>query len=179
MPPTNIDGSEITGATIDGQEVSEITADGDVVFTAAPDIPDTQINRTADDTSASSVSPKFGIEITLSDPVDGFKADISANNSGFTTAYITETDGTILNSTDISSLSPGDTFSIAQELSGGGRTVFLVLDAGGSNFTIGWYDSPSFPYDGAGFDVTNSVGQDTSTRSDRFYSFNNIRNLNF
>jgi len=37
MPPTSIDGSEITGATIDGQDVSEITVDGQTVFTAIPD----------------------------------------------------------------------------------------------------------------------------------------------
>jgi len=40
MPPTSIDGSDITGATIDGQDVSEITVDGNVVFEAGPDIPD-------------------------------------------------------------------------------------------------------------------------------------------
>jgi len=34
-PPTNIDGSDITGATIDGQEVQEITVDGQTVFTAS------------------------------------------------------------------------------------------------------------------------------------------------
>jgi len=33
-PPTNIDGTDITGATIDGTEVTEITVDGDTVFTA-------------------------------------------------------------------------------------------------------------------------------------------------
>ena len=37
MAPTNIDGTEITGATIDGQDVSEITVDGETVFTAIPD----------------------------------------------------------------------------------------------------------------------------------------------
>lgn len=36
-PSTNIDGTEITGATIDGQDVQEITVDGDTVFTAIPD----------------------------------------------------------------------------------------------------------------------------------------------
>jgi hypothetical protein len=44
-PPTNIDGTDITGATIDGQEVQEITVDGDVVFSAAPDIPDSAVWR--------------------------------------------------------------------------------------------------------------------------------------
>jgi hypothetical protein len=33
-PPTNIDGTDITGATIDGQEVQEITVDGQTVFEA-------------------------------------------------------------------------------------------------------------------------------------------------
>jgi len=41
-PPTSIDGTDITGATIDGQDVEEITIDGNVVFSAAPDIPDAQ-----------------------------------------------------------------------------------------------------------------------------------------
>jgi len=39
MPPTSIDGTDITGATIDGTDVTEITVDGDTVFTAAPQVP--------------------------------------------------------------------------------------------------------------------------------------------
>jgi len=35
-PPTNIDGTDITGATIDGQDVQEITIDGQTAFTAVP-----------------------------------------------------------------------------------------------------------------------------------------------
>jgi len=41
-PPTNIDGTDITGATIDGTDVTEITVDGDTVF-AALDIPDSVV----------------------------------------------------------------------------------------------------------------------------------------
>ena len=37
IPPTSIDGTDITGATIDNQEVQEITVDGDVVFSAGPE----------------------------------------------------------------------------------------------------------------------------------------------
>ena len=40
IPPTSIDGTDITGATIDGTDVQEITVDGDVVFSSGPDIPD-------------------------------------------------------------------------------------------------------------------------------------------
>jgi len=34
IPPTSIDGTDITAATIDGTDVTEITVDGDVVFTS-------------------------------------------------------------------------------------------------------------------------------------------------
>jgi len=34
IPPTSIDGTDITGASIDGTDVQEITVDGDTVFTA-------------------------------------------------------------------------------------------------------------------------------------------------
>jgi len=43
IPPTSIDGTDITGATIDGTDVQEITVDGDVVFSAVPPIPDENI----------------------------------------------------------------------------------------------------------------------------------------
>jgi len=36
MPPTSIDGTDITGATIDGTDVEEITVDGQTVFSAGP-----------------------------------------------------------------------------------------------------------------------------------------------
>ena len=39
IPPTSIDGTDITGATIDDTDVQEITVDGDVVFSAGPDFP--------------------------------------------------------------------------------------------------------------------------------------------
>jgi len=44
-PPTNIDGTDITGATIDGQDVQEITIDGQTVFTAGPVIPDSALSQ--------------------------------------------------------------------------------------------------------------------------------------
>jgi len=39
IPPTSIDGTDITGATIDGTDVQEITVDGDVVFSAGSPSP--------------------------------------------------------------------------------------------------------------------------------------------
>ena len=43
IPPTSIDGTDITGATIDGTDVQEITVDGDVVFTEQVSLPDNPI----------------------------------------------------------------------------------------------------------------------------------------
>jgi len=40
IPPTSIDGTDITGATIDGTDVTEITVDGDTVFTAGASLQD-------------------------------------------------------------------------------------------------------------------------------------------
>jgi len=43
IPPTSIDGTDITGATIDGTDVQEITVDGQTVFTAGPQLPTTNL----------------------------------------------------------------------------------------------------------------------------------------
>jgi hypothetical protein len=51
-PPTNIDGTDISGATIDGQEVQEITIDGQTVFSAGP--------KLVDDFEDQNISEYFG-----------------------------------------------------------------------------------------------------------------------
>jgi hypothetical protein len=45
MPPTSIDGTDITGATIDGTDVQEITVDGQTVFTAVPPLPASTVHQ--------------------------------------------------------------------------------------------------------------------------------------
>jgi hypothetical protein len=44
IPPTSIDGTDITGATIDGTDVQEITVDGQTVFTAGVSNPVAEAN---------------------------------------------------------------------------------------------------------------------------------------
>jgi len=55
MPPTSIDGTDITGATIDGTDVQEITVDGQTVFTAAQ-LPDTGLLHNFDARELSSAT---------------------------------------------------------------------------------------------------------------------------
>jgi len=60
IPPTSIDGTDITGATIDGTDVTEITVDGQTVFSAAQ-IPNAVGHRwKADEGSGSTVGDSIG-----------------------------------------------------------------------------------------------------------------------
>jgi hypothetical protein len=141
-------------------------------------IPDTQLTRPTDD-SASTNSGKWGVAVQANVDFDGLKAEISANSSGATTAYVTETDGTVLNSTDISSLVAGESFSIAEPLSSG-STYYLVVDNGGSGWTVGSKQGGlSYPITGQAFDLTAGVFSGTSTTTNNAYAVNNIRNLNY
>jgi len=70
MPPTSIDGTNITGATIDGTDVQEITVDGQTVFQAVPSIPEADLYH-YDATS---------LGLADGDPVSSW-ADLSTRNA--------------------------------------------------------------------------------------------------
>ena len=89
IPPTSIDGTDITGATIDGTDVQEITVDGDVVFTST----------TADPVAKSDLIAWYRFESS------GLLTD-SADNSSFgdATAYdLTEQGQSTTESNSVSS----------------------------------------------------------------------------
>jgi len=82
MPPTSIDGTDITGATIDGQDVEEITIDGQTVFNAISFFDNVVINT--DWSTSSEFDPTYRgmtfttkvsnitrIEVILADPGSG------------------------------------------------------------------------------------------------------------
>jgi len=73
IPPTSIDGTDITGATIDGTDVQEITVDGDTVFTAGPTI--------IDDFDANDFTTKWNINGTAGS-FTGFNATTSNVHDG-------------------------------------------------------------------------------------------------
>jgi len=76
IPPTSIDGTDITGATIDGTDVTEITVDGDTVFTAGPDLPNT--NDLLAFYDASQLSASDGDPITTWPDLSGNGHDLTA-----------------------------------------------------------------------------------------------------
>jgi hypothetical protein len=116
-------------------------------------IPDSVVSRPSDNTSSgSSNTTTYGAQITTDVEWPDIGGKISANTSGMTKAYVYRvSDGSLLGSTDISGLSAGDTFTVTgvnlQPHDGTDTTTYnFVMDGGGSGWTHGYYDSPSFPY---------------------------------
>jgi len=60
IPPTSIDGTDITGATIDGTDVQEITVDGQTVFSAGPDLTDVIYRWKMDEGTGTTVNDSVG-----------------------------------------------------------------------------------------------------------------------
>jgi len=60
IPPTSIDGTDITGATIDGTDVQEITVDGDVVFSAGLNLPNVIYRWKMDEGTGATVNDSVG-----------------------------------------------------------------------------------------------------------------------
>jgi len=91
IPPTSIDGTDITGATIDGTDVQEITVDGQTVFTSTTPHPSGKVAWYAIDTSSTSVvadltgnnsdaTVQSGISsVSDSDLYEGFGLDLPGN----------------------------------------------------------------------------------------------------
>jgi len=84
IPPTSIDGTDITGATIDGTDVQEITVDGDTVFTAQTIIDDFEDANLNEYTSNSAFSidnsnPISGSHSLRSDPTEKRRAIFSTS----------------------------------------------------------------------------------------------------
>jgi len=86
MPPTSIDGTDITGATIDGTDVQEITVDGQTVFqsTVIPNLVD--IRLPMDEGSGTTLNDEFGNNNGELVNGAGWQADTDATG-GFVTQY--------------------------------------------------------------------------------------------
>jgi hypothetical protein len=141
-------------------------------------IPDSQVLRSAD-TNSTSGSGDAGPVINPNVDLNGVKAEISENTADATAAYIRDSNDNILGQTDISGLSSGDTFQIDGVSMTSGSDYLLTLDAEGSQWTVGFYESPTYPYETGAFDIVRqrkfTNGEDTSA----FPAVDNIRNLDY
>jgi len=164
-PPSSIDGTDITGATIDGQEVQEITVDGQTVFTAI-NKPDTVISRPLDTGAGGPASDKRGLQVRANSDFDVVGARISRNTSGVTRAYLFDVSaGGIIDETDLSGLSGGDTFKLSASMSAG-QLYNILCDAEGSGYTIGFLGGSGGLIDNnKDFDIEDGINNTTQSAS--------------
>lgn len=134
-----------TGLSVPGY--SEVRkGDGTVVWSAGSDIPDSVVSR-ENDNSTFTTSELRGLQINSDDEWPSIGAELSGNTAGATTAYIYRvSDGTLMGQTDISGLSAGGTFTIENVNLQPSTDYNFVVDAGGSDYDAGFYNSNSYPY---------------------------------
>jgi len=149
-PPTNIDGTDITGATIDGQEVEEITIDGNVVFTSGI----TTVTSRPDDNNTASVTDSRGLVIRPKDDFPSVGARISNNTSGVVRARLYDyTAASYIETVDISGLTAGDAFAFVSPIDSG-DDYGIEVDNNGSSYTVGFRgNEKDYPYTGQELDI--------------------------
>jgi len=150
-PPTNIDGTDITGATIDGQDVQEITVDGNVVFTARNVIQSVAIRPNDDRSFFRSGGDPRGLRFTSQVTFDAIGGEVSSNTAGVTRARITRiSDSQIMGQTTFAAKSAGETFTLDLDFNVvSGETYAFNLDANGNGYTQGFNDNGGSPFTSA------------------------------
>jgi hypothetical protein len=154
MPPTSIDGTDITGATIDGTDVQEITVDGDTVFTAAPDLPNSAIHQWRfDEGSGSTAADSIGTNdgtisgatwTSVSDLVGGFGLSFDQTDDEVDFSTVSAVNSGLGHAVAITiNLDNQNTQVIwAQTTGGGSDRVMILVDS--NNLQAGYFDGSSF-----------------------------------
>jgi len=142
IPPTSIDGTDITGATIDGTDVTEITVDGQTVFTAVPQLPVTGLVHNWDATQE-----------TYSDSSTGQTFnDQEGNNDGSATGTTFRTSG--INANESFEYDGADDRHTCNQIplgSGDQATVAAVVDLQATNDRYVFFANNSEPGTTRGF----------------------------
>jgi hypothetical protein len=110
----------------------------------------------ASDSGTRTDNSAVGLVFLPNTDLDGIDCEISANTTGATRSRVVLNDGseTVLDTVDISALSPGDRYIHAVALSSG-VSFRVVLDNKGSNFDGGVNRSTSPPIPSADIDITD------------------------
>jgi len=157
MPPTSIDGTDITGATIDGTDVQEITVDGQTVFTAGIPQPPSGLAYWTfdnDDTSGSTAIDVWGGNNLT---INGATTGVSGANDTYTTNEAYDFDGSndTVEGTNLLSWSQlsvslwvnSDTLAGSERYifhvgaSAGNYYPLIVFNSGGSLFVVDYDES--------------------------------------
>jgi len=166
IPPTSIDGTDITGATIDGTDVQEITVDGDTVFSATKIIDDFEDGNISEYTNDLG---NFAIE--SANPITGSHS-LKCIGTGSVPSITSSTLSNIPQA--------GDTFEFKfEKRSGSSSTGFLFCvfgaDSGYGPFHFGDGYHVDLAFNGSNLrlahQTSGSVTQNTSSYS---YSLNTV-----
>ena len=143
-------------------------------------IPDSVVSRPGDN-EITDDSEEQGLEIELKSDWPSIGAEISSNTSGVTRAYLRQTDETLIEDVDISSLSAGDAFIFEDVDLKSGDKYIITVDAEGSSFTNGFTDPFEYPYTSDDVDITARYrGQNDPPIIDgQPAAINNIGNVGF
>ena len=108
------------------------------VSTGVVSIPDSVVSRPDDNNDTTFGGGKDGLTISITEPYESIQGRISSNTENQETAFLQESDGTVIDSVDISSLSPTDVFTFDDVNISAGQ-YDIVLDTG-SNFVNGFFN---------------------------------------
>jgi len=144
IPPTSIDGTDITGATIDGTDVTEITIDGDTVFSAEAPIPSSAIHRFKIDE---------GSGTTLNDDIGSYDGTI--NGASFISGNFQGGFALKNNGTDTVTFPSNSIVSISNPFSYG--VTFEVTDPSDFGEVIAHSESATNQYFGIGLSTDNDI----------------------
>lgn len=117
-----------------------------------------------EDNNNNSMSEKRGLLINPNKSIHKLEIYTSSNTLDATTAYVTDSNGNVIQSGPIEN---GKAIINGLNLSNG-TNYNVVVDADGRSYTIGYYDSPSFPYHSENVDIVNGIYQGTSTISSTY-----------
>jgi len=153
MPPTSIDGTDITGATIDGTDVQEITVDGQTVFTAVSLPASAEHQWKFDSSEGSTIIDSIG-NFNLSG-VDGF----SSSNYGTDSDLVSSTKLLAGNARKASSL-PSNGFLE------GSNVLNDYLGNAGGDFSIAFTLEPPFLPQTGDSDTLPMIMKNQNSKSD-------------
>jgi len=119
----------------------------------------TQATATTDpDSEGYTSSDPSGVLINVKEDIGAVEARLGSDYSGEASDAMLKdhSDGSTLDSTDISSLGPGDTFQLSGEMESG-EDYRVVIDDAGNNYSMGRNPDPNWPYESDLLDITDGI----------------------
>jgi hypothetical protein len=117
-----------------------------------------------DDNAAPATSGKFGLLVNFDVEIESLSVEVSSNTSGATTAYVRESDGSRISSEPISGgIAEFDNLGLQPS-----TDYQIKIDAGGEQYTLGEYDSASYPYSGEIGDIVAGLQDPTEVNGSAY-----------